>query len=498
MMTQDQLERILEIGVALTAEKNLDSLLEKIVKETMLLVHCDACILYLKDDHSLNFRIMRKQVSENDDTPVSPPPIALPPVPLTPDHIAARAVLEDRIIIIDDIEAVRLRPEEPSLSSDIFDSQDFRDDIFGSQDFSDDIMAIATKSLMVVPLKNPSDEAVGVIQLINALDENGAVSAFSPDLIKAVASIASQAAVAISNAKYVEDIQLMFESFVETMVSAIGTKTPFNEIHTKRMASYGRKFFTALRGTPYELSAETVKELNISIWLHDVGKLVTPVDIMNKNTRLWPSQRCDVDHRLETFKLKAQNQFLKGLISEENYQDVMEKCDELAAFVSVADTSSVDDREARLEKYAAWRFTEEDGTQQPYLKEEEKHQLLVPDRTLTDEEFEIMHDHVVQTDHLLASIYFPSNMKHVRAWAASHHELLNGKGYPAHLTAEDIPKEVRILTILDIFEAMTAPDREYKRPKTPEEAFVSLHRMADEGALDAELLALFEESRCWE
>ena len=484
-MTQQQMDRILEIGIALTSERDTRRLLDMILSEAMSLTNSDAGTLYLLDDDRLRFTIVKNNTLGTDkgtDGAV----IDIEPVPLNKEHLAALAILENRTILIDDA-------YDPGLSYALQGPRRY-----------DALTGYHTGSVLVTPMNNAKGEPVGVLQLINAEDADGKVIPFPGDAVKAVESVASQAAVAIQNARYTQEIKDLFASYVETSVQAIGKLTPFNENHTRNMVEYAGRFLDWIniraeaegRELPYPPVRR--EELLMSCWLHDLGKLVTPVDIMNKNTRLWPNQKADIMHRLERFRLTAEVMKLRDLISDDEERDVRDRTTELRDFIETADTKILQNRAEALEKYAAWRFTGMDGTDEPYLTDEEIHQLEVPYRTLTDEEFEVMHDHARQTGELLAQMRFPDEMKNVRTWAPMHHELLNGRGYPDGLTADVIPEEVRIITILDIFEALTACDRDYKTPKTPEEAVSHLRKIAGFGEIDADLVELFAESRCWE
>lgn len=478
-MTQEQMNRILHVGIALTSEKKTGVLLEKIMSEAMAIANCDAGTLYLLEKDQLKFTIMRNHtlgIYEGGDDAE----IRLPRVPMDREHVSSLALLESRTINIADA-------YDENLES-----------VFQGPKNYDSVTGYHTKSVLVVPMQGHANEQIGVIQLINAMDEKGQVCAFSEDVVMCLESIASEAAVAISNAQYIEENEKMLQSFIETMVTAVGTLTPYNANHTRNMVTIGRKFIRYLKDTSYAMSKEHENEFIVSIWLHDIGKLVTPVAIMNKNTRLWPAQKEEIMHRLESFSLMTEIELLKGRITEEKSRMLNQRIQEITDFIKIADTGAFEGREETLRKFSSWTFTRTNGERVPYLTKDEISQLSVDYRTLTDEERDIMHNHVVQTERLLSSMRFPKDMPHVKEWASSHHELLNGRGYPRHLTAVDIPYEVRILTILDIFEALTATDREYKKPKSPEEAVAHLKSLAAFGELDGNLVKLFAESRAWD
>ncbi len=153
---------------------------------------------------------------------------------------------------------------------------------------------------------------------------------------------------------------------------------------------------------------------------------------------------------------------------------------------------------AAVQAMAGKTYTDENGQEQPWLTGPELVQLSVRRGTLTDEERKTMQDHVVNTARILKQVTFPKSFAQVPLWASAHHELLNGKGYPDHITADQIPPEVRLLTILDVFDALTARDRPYKPGMPAEKALGILHSMVNEGGVDENILALFEKSRAWE
>ncbi len=360
--------------------------------------------------------------------------------------------------------------------------------------------------MLVVPMKNRRGEQIGVLQLINALDDAGNVISFSEDNTLAVESVASQAAAAIQNARYIHEINELFDSFVRVMVSAVDERTPYNANHTRHMAEYGGRFLTWLnehaadKYPEYAFDAARRREFLMSVQFHDIGKLITPLGIMNKAERLTPIRKERVLNRLENFRLKAEILSLKGRISgcERNSLDNMiREAEDTIVRASSAGYLS-DELFEKLLALGRERFPSEAGPE-PYLTEEELSYLTIRRGTLSPEERRVMEEHVVVTDRLLAHIRFNDELRHVREWASAHHEFLDGSGYPAHRTAGEIPSEVRILTILDIFDSLYADDRPYKKAMPLAKALDILSSMAHrEGKLDPVLTDLFIESRCWE
>lgn len=239
----------------------------------------------------------------------------------------------------------------------------------------------------------------------------------------------------------------------------------------------------------------------MSIWLHDVGKLVTPLEVMNKMARLLPEQYTAFTHRMEVIRLRAEIDCLAGRLTREESQAVVSRSREAAELVDAVNSAGfvTDERLEAVGELRRRTYTGERGEVLPWLTEEEYAMLSIRKGTLSDGERQIMEEHVTVTDKLLSQIRFSSELSHVREWAAAHHELLNGSGYPRHWRGEEIPYEVRIITILDIFDALVADDRPYKPGMPVEKALSILEIMAEkEGKLDQALTRLFIESRCWE
>lgn len=477
------MQKILRIGVQLSAERDLNRLLEYILGGVMELAGCDAGTLYLREEDTLKFEIMRNDTLGTYSGGSRGKP-ELPPVPLHRGNVCAMALLEDRTICIEDV-------------------KNNRDYDFSGPIRYDAMTGYNTRSMLVVPMRNREGERIGVIQLINALDEKGEVCAFDPDMILVLESVASQAAITIQNVWYTEEIKELFQSFVRVMSSAIDERTPYNASHARHMAECGDRFVEYLKGCEGQkiFTQEEKEEFLMSILLHDIGKLVTPLEVMNKEKRLFPEQHAAICHRMEVIRLLAKIDHLAGRITEGEEKERVDCVSAAWELVEEANSAGFvgDELLGRLRELSGRTYRGEDGTAKPWLEPEEYAMLSIRKGTLSGEERRIMEDHVCVTDRLLSQIQFSGNLSHVREWAAAHHEFLNGTGYPSHKRAEEIPCEVRMITILDIFDSLVADDRPYKRAMPVERALGILRSMAEqEGKLDPELTELFIESRCWE
>ena len=300
--------------------------------------------------------------------------------------------------------------------------------------------------------------------------------------------------------RHAQQISDLLDSLVRALSTAIDARSRYNANHTRNMVQMGTAFLDWLDRTehPWRFSREKRHAFLMSVWLHDVGKLAVPLSVMNKPTRLGPRLEL-IETRFERMHLLDRIALLEGRISPEQRKErEADRKRWLADIrrINACDFLSGEDTE-RITVLAALRWQDAAGAEQPVLTKEETEDLLIRKGTLTARERKVMQSHVDFTGEILAQVDFPAEYAEVPNWAASHHELLNGAGYPRHVKNGDIPKEVRLLSILDIFEAFTAKDRPYKKSMSAEEALSILHSMVEEGSLDGEILALFEESRAW-
>lgn len=484
IMEQKELQKLLEIGVLLSSERDSNRLLEKILACVMELTHCDAGTLYLLDKDVLRFKIMRNNTLGTYSGGDGENP-GLPPVPLNQGNVCALSLMENRIIRIADVYNC---PGQDFSGPKKYDAQ----------------TGYHTQSMLVVPMSNRKGEKLGVLQLINALDEEGKICPFSPEMTLILESIASQAAITIQNVRYLHDIRELFSSFVRVMSTAIDQLTPYNASHSRRMAACGDLFLDYLNSRLPEkerFSAAHKEEILMSIWLHDIGKLITPLSVMNKQERLLPEQKTAFAHRMEVIRLRSEIDCLKGRLTQEQLEELLsktEKAEKLVAEISNASQALTDSQLAKIHDLAGQTYLGKDNSPLPWLKPSEEAMLSIRRGTLSEEERRIMKAHVTLTDSLLSQIHFSKEFSHVREWAGSHHELLDGSGYPKGLSKDAIPREVRIITILDVFDALVADDRPYKPGMPIPKALSILEKDAENGKLDARLVRQFAESHCWE
>lgn len=267
------------------------------------------------------------------------------------------------------------------------------------------------------------------------------------------------------------------------------------------MACYAAAFLDWLErtGNDWKFDGDRRRDFLLSVWLHDVGKLTVPLEVMDKERRLGPGLK-DIRQRFSAMALLDRIAVLEGRLGPEEAEALQTARAEGLALIEKVNTTGFlpDDTLAAIDALAACIYKDENGTEQPWLTKAEHTNLSVRKGTLTAAERKIMESHVVVTARSLGQVSFLEEYAHVPEWAAAHHELLNGRGYPDHRTGESLSREVRLLTILDVFDTLTATDRPYKPPMPVEKALSILRSMVDEGGLDGEILALFQESKAWE
>ena len=301
--------------------------------------------------------------------------------------------------------------------------------------------------------------------------------------------------------QYAQQITTLLDSLVTALSTAIDERSPYTANHTRNMVRMGEAFLDWLDATenPRRFDEDKRHAFLMSVWLHDVGKLAVPLSVMDKATRLGEDLE-RVEARFERMRLLNRIDKLEGRVSQEEYEKRQTReaawLDAIRR-INTAPFLSEDDMKL-VQEMARARFTDESGGEQPVLLPLEAEKLMIRKGTLTDGERKIMQGHVTATRRILSQVKFPEAFAMVPDWASEHHELLGGVGYPMKLSGDSIPREVRLLTILDIFEALTAKDRPYKKPIPVEHSPDILRAMAREGNIDGEILDLFAQSRAWE
>ena len=491
------LKKLIEIGTALSAEKNLDRLLEMIVDEACKFTSADAGTLYIMsdDESELNFAIVQNN-SLSLRLGGSSGKITWPAIKLMDAGGSAN---------IANVSAYVAITGEPVNIVDVYDVQGFN---FERTKEFDSNTGYRSRSMLVVPLRNRENDIIGVLQLINALKPaTGEVISFSPEYQEMVLSLASQAAVALSNNRLIFDLENLLESFVRTIATAIDEKSPYTGGHVRRVAELTMTMARKINNIKYgrfagtELSDDQLRELRIAAWLHDVGKITTPEYVIDKATKLEAvhDRIHDVKTRVELIKKDYLSQIIKN-VHDVKIASKIEELDEDYQFLVEANSGSEfldDDKIARIKEIAKHRWSN-NGKSNPLLSDEEVYHLCIRSGTLTQEERSIVNNHVLVTQKILSHLPFPKKMRHVVDYAAAHHEKLDGSGYPRGLKGDQLSLQSRIIAIADIFEALTAKDRPYKRGKSVAQALKIMDRMAKNKHIDAELYDLFVKEKVYE
>jgi HD-GYP domain-containing protein (c-di-GMP phosphodiesterase class II) len=475
-MAMPSAETLLDIGIAFTREKDIDKLFETILNAFIGITNCDGGTLYILKDDSLQFQIV---INKSLGLRQSGRDVDWPPILLSRQNVCSRAALDKTLINVQNVYA----------------SEDFN---FSGTKAHDRMAGYKTVSMLTVPMEDDNGDVIGVLQLINAQDENGVAVPFCADCERVLLSVASQAAICLTNRRYAAEVVGLMDSLVRVLSAAIDARSPYTANHTRNMSLYAEKFISWLNQQGEgSFSAESERQLQMSIWLHDIGKLVIPPEVMDKDTRL-SDKLGPVMNRVRSFRLQAEIDHLRGSITEGEYTRCVAEIEDARELILASNAAGFlsDEHLSGILELGKLEANGPDGPE-PYLTQDELICLSVRKGTLTDEERQIMQSHAVITGRMLGEVGFPKQYRAVPEWAASHHEYLNGKGYPNGHAAGDIPPEVRILTIIDIYDALTAQDRPYKPAMPAEKAFSILTNMAGDGQIDGRLLELFHRSEAW-
>jgi len=484
------IDKIFDIVLAFNSEMRYEEMLNLILTKMMEITNSDAGTLYILEDDELHFRII-KNISLGIHQSVGET-IGWPPIKLDKNdikNVSAHTAINNEVVIIDDV------------------YEDERFNFSGPKNY-DKLTGYRSRSMLVLPLTtywHKNMEVLGVIQLLNPIDPHtknvglyGDI--LSPPIIPALANVAANT---LANLLRLKEIQMLFQSFVSSMVCAIDERSKYNSNHTQKVTELCGTFARYLNnhfpeGHPYHFSDIHLEELTMAAMLHDIGKIITPLNIMDKADRL--GERIEViQNRFEIKKLQIENDMLKHQISENEHNVELERLDNAFKLVKTASATDYLTDEMALDILRLEEFTYKNskGKIVPLFDPDDIEALSIRKGTLTPKEREVMKEHAAATNRILHNIAFKKYYKNVRTWAVSHHEFMDGSGYPQGLKGSSLTPEICIITIMDIFEALTANDRPYKKAMSVEKAFEILNEMAVSGKLHQELVELFKESKVW-
>src|SRR5574340_787960 len=508
-----RLKELNEIGIALSRQRDLSSLLETILVAAKRITHADAGTLYLLEhkQQTLRFEIMRNDSLDIAMGGTSGVPISFYPIRLyddedNPNHamVVSHAALTGETVNI----------------PDAYEAQGF--DFSGTKGF-DAKTGYRSKSFLTVPMRNHENEVIGVLQLINAQDrESGAIVPFSSDDQQLLESLASQAAIALTNRDLINQLEELFEAFIQLINTAIDDKSPYTGGHCARVPVLTMMLAEAVNRTTrgplkdFVMTDKDRHELKIAGLLHDCGKITTPVHVVDKATKLETifDRIHLVDTRFEVLNRDAEIAMLRELShsplppAEEGpggrdadeaairagYEARIRQLDDDREFLrhcNVGSETMSDDAQQRVHRIAAYQWRDADGKTADFLSAVEVENLTIRSGTLTAAEREVINHHIDITIKMLESLPWPRHLKNVAEYAGGHHERMDGKGYPRGLTRDQMSVQARVMGIADIFEALTAKDRPYKKGKTLTESLTILGRFKLGGHVDPDLFDVF-------
>lgn len=502
----ERLEQLNQVGVALSQETDINRLLEEILLAAKKITNADGGTLYrVMEERTLKFEILRNDtlnVAMGGTTGID---ITFPPINLfDPDGnpvntmVAAYAFHHDTSVNI----------------ADAYIEEGF--DFSGTKNF-DKNTGYRSQSFLTVPMKNHENEIIGVLQLLNAKDRtSGAVMPFSTEDQQLAESLASQAAIALTNRLLINHLENLFESFINLINAAIDDKSPYTAGHCERVPQLTMMLAEAVNKCSigplknFNMSDKDRYELKIAGLLHDCGKVTTPVHVVDKATKLHTifDRIALIDTRFEVIKRDAVIASLKarGSAAAKNDKQLMcdgertlelkmREIDDDREFLRAANVGgeamTADDIERVKRISSKYRWRDVAGMDADFLSADEVENLTIRAGTLTASERQIINHHIDVTIQMLEALPWPKHLKNVAEYAGGHHERMDGKGYPRGLTREQMSIQARCMGIADIFEALTAKDRPYKKGKTLSESLSILGKFKLGGHIDPDLFDVF-------
>jgi HD-GYP domain-containing protein (c-di-GMP phosphodiesterase class II) len=489
-----RLETLNAIGAALSSERDLGLLLERILDAARGFASADGGTLYRVEHEKLVFEVLRNDTLNLRMGGKTGKPIDFAPIPMhLPDGKA-----NDTMVVVH----AALTGETVNIP-DAYSAQGF--DFSGTRAF-DSKTGYHSHSFLTVPMKDHSGAVIGVLQLINAKATDGTVCAFSSADQQLVESLASQAAIALNNRRLIEQLEGLFESLISLINTAIDEKSPYTAGHCSRVPVLTMLLAeAAARCTTgpladFRMTDADRYELKIAGLLHDCGKITTPVHVVDKATKLETifDRIALIDTRFEVLLRDAEIARLRGELSEQQHAQLVQDllADRERVRVSNIGGEYMDDAAVKAIVdlgSRSWRTL--DGAERTLLNSEEIENLTIRRGTLIAAERDIINRHINVTIDMLEALPWPGHLVRVPEYAGGHHERMDGKGYPRGLTRDQMSIPARVMGIADIFEALTARDRPYKPAKTLSESLTILGRMKLDGHVDPDLFEIFVRDR---
>jgi HD-GYP domain-containing protein (c-di-GMP phosphodiesterase class II) len=502
------LEQVLKVGRALASEKDLNALLSLILTYARDLTAADGASIYtFNNDKRLCFDLW-----QNTSTTVDAGQL-----PVGEDSIAGHVARTGSPLAIED--AYAIAADAP-----------YR---FNSE--QDRLSGYRTRSLLTVPLKNKADKVLGVLQLINRKTHAGLrlvnphdserhVLPFSPQDRMIAFALAGQAGVALENSLLYTEIERLFEGFIKASVQAIEARDPVTAGHSFRVAGFTDQLARAVdRAEQYGLrdivfSSSQLRELRYAALLHDFGKVSVKEEILVKSKKLYPMRLELIKQRFEYARLHARQKAYRELVDLHEQQRLTpaefsrrrleleraisaetERLEKYWQIVLSANepTISVQEVSADLRAVAAYRYAAEEPGEHPLLDKFEFADLALGKGSLSAAERAQIESHVSHTYSFLRLIPWTADLSNLPEIAYAHHEKLDGSGYPRRLHGAEIPVQSKIMTIADIYDALTAGDRPYKQALPQAQALDILQEEAKQNKIDRNLLRVFIEAKAY-
>lgn len=546
---QARYQELIKLGIALSSERNLDTLLHRILEGALSLSHADAGTIYFKTDQdTLSFAIR----SRSDDLPAFELPLYNRETGEANDrYVSIHTALTGETVKIDNIYA----------------EQESQFDLSGTKRF-DEETGYHTVSMISVPMMTRDHKIIGVMQIVNAKDPvSGEIVAFSDEDIDLLEALASQAAISLDNSNLIQAQQDLMDAFIKVIAGAIDAKSPYTGGHCARVPELSVMIAEAAVKAEdsifahFNFNEEQWREFRIAGWLHDCGKVTTPEYVVDKDTKLATiyNRIHEIRMRFEVLRRDQEIAYLKAIAEQPKQQqqlaaelqkryEQLERNFEFIAECNVGGEFMSDEAIDRLTRLSKTTWTRhyndrlglsnmdlmalesiEPATlpcQEKLLADKAEHLTLRPREknntdedihsvipmpeylfnrgelynlsvrkgTLTAEDRFIINDHIVQTIKMLNKLPFPEHLKKVTEYAGGHHEKMDGTGYPLGLCKDELSIPARIMAIADIYEALTASDRPYKAPKTISESLKIMSFMVKDQHIDADIFELFLKS----
>ena len=508
-----RLEQLNEIGASLSAERDINRLLESILLAAKVITRADGGTLYLLTEEEGSPRL-KFEIVRTDSLSIAMGGTTGNPVPFYPIHLHDKEGQPNKQMVV----AYAALTGRTVNIADAYVEEGF--DFSGTRNF-DKKLGYRSKSFLTVPMKNHENEIIGVLQLINSVDPSkGEIVAFSNADQRLAESLASQAAIALTNRQLINQLEALFESFIAMINTAIDEKSPYTGGHCQRVPELTMMLAKAVNETKdgpfgdFNMSDQDRYELKIAGLLHDCGKVTTPVHVVDKATKLESiyDRIHLIDTRFEVLKRDAEIEMLKSIADlrrqgldelslrqranqlEQDFKTRLRRLDQDREFLRKCNIGAEfmpADAQEQVRAIANYKWLDQSGHCANFLTDDEALNLCIPRGTLTDKEREIINYHIVATIKMLEALPWPKHLRHVSEYAGGHHERMDGKGYPRGLKREQMSVQARVMGIADIFEALTARDRPYKKGKTLTESLQILGKFKENGHIDPDLFDVF-------